>query len=39
LDGNHLIENEDWLLSWKQVLAQGVLLDSAVNSDSSPGCA
>jgi hypothetical protein len=35
----HLIGNEDWLSSVMhvQVLSQGVLLDSSVNSDSSPG--
>jgi hypothetical protein len=35
----HLIDNEDWLSSAMhvQVLSQGVLLDSYVNSDSSPG--
>jgi hypothetical protein len=35
----HLIGNEDWQSSamHMQVLAQGVLLDSSVNSDSSPG--
>jgi hypothetical protein len=35
----HLIGNEDWLSSAipMQVLSQGVLHDSSVNSDSSPG--
>jgi hypothetical protein len=35
----HLIGNEDWLSSatHMQVLSQGVLLGSSVNSDSSPG--
>jgi hypothetical protein len=34
-----LIGNEDWLPSamHMQVLSQGVLIDSSVNSDSSPG--
>jgi hypothetical protein len=35
----YLIGNEDWLSSVMhvQVLSQGVLLDSSVNNDSSPG--
>jgi hypothetical protein len=35
----HWIGNEDWLSSAMhvQVLSQGVLFDSSVNSDSSPG--
>jgi hypothetical protein len=35
----HLIGNENWLSSWMhvQVLAQSVILDSSVMSDSSPG--
>jgi len=34
-----LIGNEDWLSSamHMQVLSQGVLLDSSLNSNSSPG--
>jgi hypothetical protein len=32
LEGKHLKVNEDWLLSWIRVIAQGVLLDSSVSS-------
>jgi hypothetical protein len=39
LEGKHLMYNEDWLLSGKRVLSLGVLLDSSVNSDFSPGWA
>jgi len=39
LDGKHLMGNEDWLRSRMQVLSLGMLLDSSVNSDSSPGWA
>jgi len=31
------MDNKDWLCSGSPVLSQGVLLDSSVNSDSSPG--
>jgi len=37
LEGKHLMDNEDWLLSRMQVLTLGMVLDSSVNSDSSPG--
>jgi hypothetical protein len=35
----HFIGNEDWLsfAMHLKVLSQGVLVDSSVNSDSSPG--
>jgi len=39
LEGKHLMGNDDWLLSGMRVLSLGVLLDSSVNSDSSPGWA
>jgi hypothetical protein len=37
MEGKHLMGNEDLLLSSLRVLSLGVLLDSSVNSDSSPG--
>jgi len=39
LEGKYAIDNKYWLLSQMQVLSQGVLLASCVNSDSSPGWA
>jgi len=37
LEGKQSIDNKDWLFSWLKELAEGLLLDSSVNSDSSPG--
>jgi hypothetical protein len=39
LEGKHLMGNEEWRLSSLRVLSLGVLLDSSVNSDSTPGWA
>jgi len=39
LEREHLMDNEDWLLSRMRALSLGVLLDSSVNSDSSSGWA
>jgi len=37
LEGQNLMNNEDWLLSAMRVLSLGVRLDSSVNGNSSPG--
>jgi len=39
MEGKHLMQNHDWLLSQMRLLSLGELLDSSANSDSSPGWA
>jgi hypothetical protein len=39
LEGKHLIDNKEWVLSSMHILSQGVLLDTSVNSEFSLGSA
>jgi len=39
MEGKHLVDHKDWLLSLMPLLCQGVLFDTSVNSDFSPGWA